>query len=206
MRLRQQPVADGLVHGKTEMANERDGTCRGVGCAGARLRDVAPRAVGSFELLQGLDQFERVRRCLAEVLISAEGRESTVSRAVGKLGVPFVAAVGLAERFDPREQSASKARRHPLQSNRGPATREGREVNKVEAVAIAEGAEKSLHPVRGNFRVQCLQARERKDAVVKVRSSGAILSAAFGRELTAEEFAPELGGIAEQPGRKSRDL
>ena len=79
-------------------------------------------------------------------------------------------------------------------------------MNKVKTFTVAVGAEESLHPIRRNFRVHCLQAREREDRVVKVGASRTILSAAFGCELAPEEIADQFGGITQQPGRLSGHL
>jgi hypothetical protein len=79
-------------------------------------------------------------------------------------------------------------------------------MNEVEALAFAEGVEKSLDLRDWDFRIERLQAGEREDGVVKVRPTATILSGALGRELAAEEFADEFGGIAQQPGRQPGDL
>src|SRR5260370_24073061 len=100
MRLREQPVAHPLVHGKTKMTDERDRAGGGIGRADARAGHVAPRAVGRFKALHTLDQFQQMRRWFSKIFISAERDESAVSRAVGEFRVAFVAAVGFLESLD----------------------------------------------------------------------------------------------------------
>ncbi|MDB6016305.1 MAG: hypothetical protein JWR19_794 [Pedosphaera sp.] len=206
MRLREQPVAHTLVHGKTKMADKRDRAGGGIRRADARAGDIAPRAVGRFKALETLDQFERMRRRSAKVFVSTERDESAVSRAVREFRVAFVAAVGFAERLDALKQRLVEAARHPLLADHGPAPCQGGKMDEIERRAVAVRAKECLDFVARYFGVHRLQSSKCEDGVVKVRTPISVESRALGRKLLAEEFAHEFRGIAEQPRREPGDL
>jgi hypothetical protein len=109
--LREDPVAEGGIHGEAEVTDEDDGAGGGVEGAGLGAGDVAPGAVGGFEPLEGLDEAQEAGRRAAEVLVGAERDEGTVGGAVGGGEVALVAAVGAAELLDAPQEGAVESGR-----------------------------------------------------------------------------------------------
>jgi hypothetical protein len=204
--LRENPIADGRVHRKTEVPDERDGAGGGVERADGGPGEIAPRAIGGFEAFEGADQVQRPRRRVAEILIRAERDEGAVGRAVGQAGVAFVAAVGFAEGLDAGEERAVEAGWEAVEAEAGPTTREGGDVDEVERGAVAMRAEETLGGRDRHGGVEGLERGEGEDRVVEIGPAGAIAGAAVGGELALEKSADEIGRVAEEAGRKAGDL
>ena len=79
-------------------------------------------------------------------------------------------------------------------------------MHEVQPRAIAPAAQPRLHPLRREFRLQGLQAREREDRVVKVGPPLAIPPAALLRDLPLEKCAHQSRRIAQQSRGEPGDL
>ena len=204
--LREQPVAGGGAdrHGELMQQRDRRGG-RGHGAL-AHPAHIAPRAVGGVEEFQALHHAQRIGQFRAEILVRAERDEAAVGIAVRRAGLHFVAAVGGAECFQPREDRIGKAVRRFFRTDRRPAPCERAEMHEVERSAVAEAVHKRPDFFNRKLRLQRLQPREHKDRVVKIRPSCAIRAAALGRDLPDQEIPHELRGIAERLLRDACDL
>lgn len=79
-------------------------------------------------------------------------------------------------------------------------------MDEVERSAVAVRVKKGFHFFTRHPGVQCLQASQREDGVIKVRPAGAVKSRPVGGKLTPKKIADEFGRIAEQPGSTTGNL
>src|SRR5688572_25618191 len=176
------------------MTDECDGARSRIGGAGVGIRDVAPRAIGSFEALQALDQLQQMWRFVAEVFVGAQGDKGAVSRPMIKPGIPIVTAVSFPELFNARQQYPIKSAWHSFFADRGPAPGERRYVDEIEFRAVVIGPEEKLDFFARHFGLERLQAGNDKHRVVKIRSPVPVQAASLSH-LAAEKLADDFGGV-----------
>src|SRR5688572_1061390 len=174
------------------MTDECDGARSRIGGAGVGIRDVAPRAIRSFEALQALDQLQQMWRFVAEVFVCAESDKGAVSRPMIKPGIPIVTAVSFTELFNALQQCTVKSARHSFFAYRGPAPGAGRYVDEIEFRAATIRPKEKLDFFARHFGVERLQAGKDEHRVVKIRSPVPVQAGSLSH-LATEKVADAFG-------------
>ena len=99
-----QPTANLGVDWEVQVIEQHDGAGGGVSGADGEIGMIVPGVVGRLEVLEALQNAQRLGWELAKILIGTEREEGAVGGAMFAVGIIVPAAAGFAEGFQPLQQ------------------------------------------------------------------------------------------------------